>query len=176
MLVGAVAQYVQEVSGGLSGGRRGRVATKAYSCCLASQSAPAAPCRGQEASSCCLASLLAPAAGSQPTPTPGCLVLVGAAAGGGRVGGAAGHGRPHAQEVPLHSRQDPQTTRSGGCVQPDASAGGSTGGTLPETAPAAGSRLQCDQPGQQHDSCRASQPTASSGAISGCRGHPKSSK
>ncbi|KAJ9533642.1 hypothetical protein QJQ45_026724, partial [Haematococcus lacustris] len=37
----------------------------------------------------------------EPTPTPGCLVLVGAAAGGGRVGGAAGHGRPHAQEVPL---------------------------------------------------------------------------
>ncbi|KAL6760599.1 hypothetical protein V8C86DRAFT_3089815 [Haematococcus lacustris] len=37
----------------------------------------------------------------EPTPTPGCLVLVGAAAGGGRLGGAAGHGRPHAQEVPL---------------------------------------------------------------------------
>ncbi|KAJ9533990.1 hypothetical protein QJQ45_027091 [Haematococcus lacustris] len=37
----------------------------------------------------------------EPTPTPGCLVLVGAAAGEGRVGGAAGHGRPHAQEVPL---------------------------------------------------------------------------
>ncbi|GFH25417.1 hypothetical protein HaLaN_23371 [Haematococcus lacustris] len=33
-------------------------------------------------------------------------------------------------------------------LAPDASAGGSRGGTLPETAPAAGRRLQCDQPGQ----------------------------
>ncbi|GFH13846.1 hypothetical protein HaLaN_09801 [Haematococcus lacustris] len=41
------------------------------------------------------------------------------------------------------------------CVQPDASAGCSRGGTLPETAPAAGRHLQCDQPGQWRDSCRA---------------------
>ncbi|KAJ9505850.1 hypothetical protein QJQ45_010648 [Haematococcus lacustris] len=70
MLVGAAAQYVQEVSGVAERGPQGQGGSRGTREC-------------QDASSCCLASLLAPAAGSQPTPTPGCLVLVGAAAGEG---------------------------------------------------------------------------------------------